>query len=103
MRNAFIFILSFAAVGSLAACDSFVNDVGGPIDRVVSDSLDTQEAVSFLATGVEEGFNDAYDAHVRTCEPPLRRGAVQHLRGELDLPDVRGHRPGRDHARQQLG
>lgn len=62
MRNAFPILLGVVLVGSLSACDSFVENVDGPVDRVVSDSLDNQQAVAFLATGVEEGFNDAVDA-----------------------------------------
>lgn len=54
-------LLALTTVGSLAACDSFVEDVDPPIDRVQSDSLDTQSQVPFLVTGVKEGFNDAYD------------------------------------------
>ncbi len=46
---------------AITGCDSFVEDVDGPIDRVVSDSLDSQAQVPFLITGVKEGFNDAYD------------------------------------------
>ena len=46
---------------SLSACDSFADDIDGFIDRVDTDSLDQQSAVPFLATGVEEGFNDSYD------------------------------------------
>lgn len=61
MRIAFTFTLGLALVGSLAACDTFVEDVDIPIDRVASDSLDEQGSVVFLATGVKEGFNDAYD------------------------------------------
>lgn len=64
MRYSFLFtgLVAVAAAGTLSACDSFVEDVDGPIDRVVSDSLNTQAQVGFLATGVKEGFNDAYDA-----------------------------------------
>ena len=46
---------------SLTGCDSFVEDIDGPVDRVVSDSLDVQGQVPFLITGVKEGFNDSYD------------------------------------------
>ncbi|PAP76991.1 RagB/SusD family nutrient uptake outer membrane protein [Rubrivirga marina] len=63
MRNSiFTGLVALAAVGGLSACDSFVEDTDPPIDRVVSDSLDTVSQVPFLITGVEEGFNDAYDA-----------------------------------------
>ena len=64
MRNSILLtgLVGLATVGTLSACDSFVEDVDGPIDRVVSDSLNTQAQVGFLATGVKESFNDAYDA-----------------------------------------
>jgi hypothetical protein len=63
MRNSiFTGLVALATVGGLSACDSFVEDTDPPIDRVISDSLDTVSQVPFLITGVEEGFNDAYDA-----------------------------------------
>lgn len=63
MRNPILSgLLGVAVVGGLAACDSFVEDIDGPVDRVVSDSLDNVSQVPFLITGVEEGFNDSYDA-----------------------------------------
>ncbi|MGB3544307.1 hypothetical protein [Rubrivirga sp.] len=46
---------------SLTGCDSFVEDIDGPVDRVVGDSLDSQGQIPFLITGVKEGFNDSYD------------------------------------------
>ena len=62
MRNPiFTGLLALAAVGSLAACDSFVEGIDQPIDRVNSDSLDLQREVDFQITGIKEGFNDAYD------------------------------------------
>ncbi len=45
----------------LTGCDSFVEDVDPPTDRFASDSLDSQDQITFLVTGVKEGFNDAYD------------------------------------------
>ncbi|WP_412068181.1 RagB/SusD family nutrient uptake outer membrane protein [Rubrivirga sp. IMCC43871] len=49
-------------LGACDAADNFTGDVDGFIDRVDTDSLNQQRAVSFLAIGVEEAFNDAYDA-----------------------------------------
>ncbi|WP_412060260.1 hypothetical protein [Rubrivirga sp. IMCC45206] len=49
-------------LGACDAADNFTGDVDGFIDRVDTDSLDQQRAVGFLAIGVEEAFNDAYDA-----------------------------------------
>ena len=54
-------LLALTVAGSMTACDSFVEDVSPPIDRVQSDSLDQQSQVPFLITGVKEGFNDSYD------------------------------------------
>lgn len=63
MRNSILTgLLGVATIGGLSACDSFVQDVDGPIDRVVSDSLNQPSQVDFLVTGVKEGFNDSYDA-----------------------------------------
>ena len=53
--------LAALTLGPLAACDSFVQGAEGPIDRVVSDSLDNQASVPFLITGVKEAFNDTFD------------------------------------------
>lgn len=53
-------LLAVGLVGGLSACD-FVQDIDQPTDRVNSDSLDSQAEIGFLATGVKEGFNDAYD------------------------------------------
>lgn len=53
--------LLLAGGAVVSGCDSFVEDVDGPIDRVVSDSLDSQAQLPFLITGVKEAFNDAYD------------------------------------------
>ena len=53
MRNPIITgLLALAAVGSLAACDSFVEGIDQPIDRVNSDSLDLQREVDFQITGI---------------------------------------------------
>ena len=42
--------------GSLTACDSFVNDVNGPVDLVPSDSLDNPANLDFVITGVQQRF-----------------------------------------------
>ena len=42
--------------GSLSACDTFVNDVEGPIDLVPTDSLDNPANLGFLITGVQQRF-----------------------------------------------
>ena len=55
-------LLALGSLIGLQACDSFVEDIDGPVDLVVSDSLDNPEQVPFLVTGVREGFNDSYDA-----------------------------------------
>lgn len=63
MRTRLILGLAGAlvATGPLSGCDVFTDGIDGPIDIVLSDSLNTQDAVPFLATGVKEGFNEAYD------------------------------------------
>ena len=60
-KTLFTGLLAVASLGSLSACDSFVQDIDPPIDLIPSDSLNVQGQVGFLITGVKEGFNDAYD------------------------------------------
>lgn len=43
-------------VGSLTACDSFVNDVQGPVDLVPTDSLNNPTNLGFVITGIQQRF-----------------------------------------------
>jgi len=47
--------------GAVSGCDTYVEDIAPPVDRFASDSLDSQDQISFLIAGAKEGFNDAYD------------------------------------------
>ena len=97
MRNLILpGLLALLSVGSLAACDSFVEDVDQPIDRVASDSLDSQTEIDFLITGVKEGFNDAYD-NVASISELLSDNAIFNTRvrnatfptyGEVDETNI---------------
>ena len=64
MRTSLLFtgLVSLTAVASLSACDSFVENIDPPVDRVIGDSLNSQDQIEFLVTGLKEGFNDSYDA-----------------------------------------
>ena len=56
MYKHFLAALLLVGVGSLSACDTFVNDVEGPIDLVPTDSLDNPANLGFLITGVQQRF-----------------------------------------------
>ncbi|MEM7786326.1 MAG: hypothetical protein AAF594_01230, partial [Bacteroidota bacterium] len=96
MRHSLILGLAVFAIGTLSACDSFVEDVDQPIDRVDSDSLDQQREIDFLITGLKEGFNDAYD-NVATISELLSDNAIFNTRvrnstfptyGQVDAAEI---------------
>lgn len=50
--------------GFLTGCDSFVNDVEGPVDLVPSDSLDNPANLDFVITGVQQRFATSHGTAV---------------------------------------